>query len=470
MEHTPHIAMVPTPGMGHLIPLVEFAKRLVLRHNFGVTFIIPTDGPLPKAQKSFLDALPAGVNYVLLPPVSFDDLPADVRIETRICLTITRSLPFVRDAVKTLLATTKLAALVVDLFGTDAFDVAIEFKVSPYIFYPTTAMCLSLFFHLPKLDQMVSCEYRDVPEPLQIPGCIPIHGKDFLDPAQDRKNDAYKCLLHQAKRYRLAEGIMVNTFNDLEPGPLKALQEEDQGKPPVYPIGPLIRADSSSKVDDCECLKWLDDQPRGSVLFISFGSGGAVSHNQFIELALGLEMSEQRFLWVVRSPNDKIANATYFSIQNQNDALAYLPEGFLERTKGRCLLVPSWAPQTEILSHGSTGGFLTHCGWNSILESVVNGVPLIAWPLYAEQKMNAVMLTEGLKVALRPKAGENGLIGRVEIANAVKGLMEGEEGKKFRSTMKDLKDAASRALSDDGSSTKALAELACKWENKISST
>ncbi|CAL5396868.1 unnamed protein product [Camellia sinensis] len=121
-------------------------------------------------------------------------------------------------------------------------------------------------------------------------------------------------------------------------------------------------------------------------------------------------MSGQRFLWVVRSPNDKSANAAFFTAQSQNDPFGFLPEGFLERTKGRGLVVQSWAPQIEVLRHHSTRGFLTHCGWNSILESVVHGVPLIAWPLYAEQKMNAVMLTEGLNVALRPKSDETGLV------------------------------------------------------------
>jgi len=114
----------------------------------------------------------------------------------------------------------------------------------------------------------------------------------------------------------------------------------------------------------------------------------------------------------------------------------------------------------------STGGFLTHCGWNSILESVVNGIPLIAWPLYAEQKMNAVMLTEDIKVAVRAKANENGLVGREEIGRLTKALMEGEDGKKLRSRMKELKDAAARVLSEDGSSTKALSELALSWKNK----
>ncbi|XVF33195.1 hypothetical protein REPUB_Repub17cG0147700 [Reevesia pubescens] len=468
-SQTPHIAILPSPGMGHLIPLVEFAKRLVHQHNFSVTFVIPTDDSPSKAQKSTLDSLPSSIDSFFLPRVDLSDLPEDSKIETLISLTVARSLSFLRDALKSLVAKTKLVGLVVDLFGTDAFDVAREFNVSSYIFFPSTAMALSLFLYLPKLDQMVSCEYRDLPEPVRIPGCVPIHGKELLDPIQDRKNDAYKWLLHHTNRYRLAEGIMVNSFEDLEAGAIKALQEKEPGKPPVYPVGPLVNVDPSSKADESDCLKWLDNQPHGSVLYVSFGSGGTLSYNQINELALGLEMSEQRFLWVVRSPNDKVANATFFSLESdQKDPFDFLPKGFLERTKGRGLVVPSWAPQAQVLSHGSTGGFLTHCGWNSTLESVVNGVPLIAWPLYAEQKMNAVMLTEDIKIALRPKPNENGLVCRDEIAKAVKGLIEGEEGKGVRNKMKDLKEAAAKVLSENGSSTKALSEVANKWKNQTS--
>ncbi|KAI8572711.1 hypothetical protein RHMOL_Rhmol01G0221000 [Rhododendron molle] len=94
MEQTPHLAILPAQGMGHLIPLAEFAKRLLLTHNFSATFITPTDpGPLPAAQKSFLHSLPTGINYLLLPPVNLDDLPDDIRTETRISLTVVRSHP-----------------------------------------------------------------------------------------------------------------------------------------------------------------------------------------------------------------------------------------------------------------------------------------------------------------------------------------------------------------------------------------
>ncbi|KAL8254083.1 hypothetical protein R6Q59_032310 [Mikania micrantha] len=465
MEKTPHIAIVPSPGMGHLIPLVEFAKKLKNNHNISATFMIPNDGPLSTPQRVYLDSLPTGLNHIILPSISLNDLPQDARMETRISLMITRSIDPIRQAFKSLVAETNMVALFIDLFGTDAFDVAIEFGVSPYVFFPSTAMALSLFLHLPKLDQMVSCEYWDLPEPVQIPGCIPVHGRDLLDPIQDRKDDAYKWVLHNAKRYMMAEGIAVNSFKELEGGALKALLEDEPGKPRVYPVGPLIQSGSSSDADGSECLRWLDGQPCGSVLFISFGSGGTLSSNQLNELALGLELSEQRFIWVVRSPNDR-PNATYFNLHGHEDPLGFLPKGFLEKTKDIGLVVPSWAPQAQILSHSSTGGFLTHCGWNSILETVVHGVPVIAWPLYAEQRMNAVSLTEDIKVALRPKADENGLVSRVEIARVVKGLLEGEEGKPIRSRIRDLKDAAANVLSKDGCSTKTLDQLVSKLKSK----
>lgn len=466
----PTVALMPTPGMGHLIPMIEFAKRLVVHQDLTVVLLIPTDGPPSKPQLTVVHALPPSISHIFLPPVSLSDLPDDAKVETLISLIVVRSLPSLRDGLRSLSATHRLVALVVDLFGSDAFDVAREFGISPFIYFPSTAMALSFFLDLPLLDEAVQCEYRDLPGPVKIPGCVPVHGKDLLDPVQDRKNDAYKWLLHHSKRYHLAEGIILNSFTDLEPGAIKALQTNEPGskKPPLYPVGPLVKMDkhnSEESKKDCECQKWLDNQPLGSVLFVSFGSGGTLSTAQMNELALGLEMSEQRFLWVVRSPNDFKANASFFNSLSDNP-FHFLPEGFVERTKARGLVVPSWAPQAQVLGHESTGGFLTHCGWNSILESVVNGVPLVAWPLYAEQRMNAVMLTEEVRVALRAEAGEGGMVEREEVARVVKGLMEGEEGKKLRYRMKDLKEAAAKALSENGSSSKTIAELATLWTNK----
>ncbi|KAK9094275.1 hypothetical protein Scep_025744 [Stephania cephalantha] len=463
-NQTPHIVILPSPGMGHIIPLGEFARKLISLHNFTVTFTIPTGNSPSKAMISYLQSLPKAIDYTFLPPVPLDDLPDPAKIETRISLTVNRSLDVIRDALKSFTATKRVVALVVDIFGTDAFDVAWEFKIKPYIFFTTNAMVLSFVKHLPELDKSITGEFRDLTEKLKFPGCVPIHGKDLLDPVQDRSDEAYKWFLHHAKRYELAEGIVANTFAELEP---RALTELKQRKdwPSVYFVGPLIQCNKDTPDEQCEILKWLDEQPHGSVLFVSFGSGGTLSSIQIEELAMGLEMSGQRFLWVVRSPSDEIANATYFTVQSINDPLSFLPEGFLERTKNLGLVVPNWAPQVKVLSHGSTAGFLSHCGWNSILESVVHGVPLITWPLYAEQKMNAVMLVEDLEVALKPEFAENGIVYRDDIARVVKGLVEGEEGKSLRSKMRDLKESAAMAFCENGSSTNSLSELAQKWKN-----
>jgi hydroquinone glucosyltransferase len=275
-------------------------------------------------------------------------------------------------------------------------------------------------------------------------------------------------MVHHGLGYRKADGILVNSFDALESGAAKVFAQKEPGRPPVYTIGPLIRG--PKKEEGAECLKWLDEQPKGSVLFVSLGSVGTLTATQWAELALGLEASGQRFLFVVRSPSDTDINDAYIKVGSTDDPLVYLPEGFAGRTKGVGLVVPWWAPQIEVLAHRATGGFLSHCGWNSTLESVVNGVPMIAWPLFAEQKQNAVMLVEGEKVALRLAAAEGGMVTREEVARVVKELMQGEEGKKVRGRVRELQEAAAKALADDGSSDRAIAEVATRWKNSTSST
>ncbi|XP_043718118.1 hydroquinone glucosyltransferase-like [Telopea speciosissima] len=465
----PLVILLPSPGIGHIIPFAEFAKRLILQ-NFAVTFTIPNDGNPAKAQQDVLDALPQSINYIYLTPVDFSDLPHDARLETIINQTTSRSLNSLRETLNNISATHRIVAMVVDSFSTDAFDVANELNIPPYLFFSADALLLSLTLHVPKMDEMYSGEYRDMPEPLKLPGCVPILPANLTSPLQDRTDDAYKSCLYHYKRYRMAQGILLNSFVGVEGRAIKALNNgSDPTIPPVYPIGPLIRKGlkAGADEDDVECLRWLDDQPTGSVLFVSFGSGGTLSMEQFTELAFGLELSEQQFLWVIKSPVQNKSNACYFNPRSIQDPFAFLPEGFLERTKGRGLVVPSWAPQVRVLSHDSTGGFITHCGWNSILESVVHGVPFIAWPLFAEQRMNSQLLVEDLKVALNPKAQKNGVVGRAEIAAIVKSLMEGDEGKRIRQRMRVLQATAEVVLSEDGYTPKSLSELAQKWKSNV---
>lgn len=463
LESRPRVALLPTPGMGHLIPLVELAKRLVAHHGFSVT-IITLACSASTAQSALLSSLPAAhISSLSLPPVPLDDLPPDAFIETTIAEATARSLPAIRLALSALLP--DLVAVVVDLFGCDIFSVAADLRLPRYMFFPTNLLTLSVVFHLPALDAAATAEFRHLPEPIRLPGCVPIPGPDLLYPLQDRSNDAYRWVLHLSRRYGEAQGILVNSFDAIEPETAAVFRKAEPGRPPIYLVGPLT-PQSKEGEEEAECLRWLDSQPTGSVLFVSFGSGGTLSSAQMAELALGLEMSGKRFLWVVRSPSDSgEASEAYFTVQSKADPFRFLPPGFAERTRDVGLLVPSWAPQVAVLNHAATGGFLCHCGWNSTLESVVAGVPMVTWPLFAEQRQNAVMLAQGARIALPPRPGEGGLVPREEVKRVVCELMDGEEGKAAKRRVAELQKAAISGLDDGGAAYKALAVVAGDWKN-----
>lgn len=426
----PHVAMLATPGMGHLIPLAELAKRLAARH--GITTTLLTFASTASAtQRAFLASLPPAISAQSLPPVSLADLPPTAAIETRMSEECLRSVPALTSVLLELRRATRLVAFVADLFGADSFDAAAAAGVRrKCLFFPTNLHVLTLILHLPELDESVTCEFRDLAEPLRLPGCVPIPGPDILMPLQDKSDACYKWMVHHGAKYRDADAVLVNSFDAVEPAAAAILRQPDPHRPVVYPIGPLIKhedggANKDSSAPRKACLEWLDRQPARSVIFVSFGSGGALPSEEMRELALGLERSGQRFLWVVRSPSDGGAvNDNYYDAESKKDPFAYLPEGFVDRTKDVGLLVPSWALQTRVLAHAATGGFLTHCGWNSVLESLVHGVPMVAWPLYAEQRQNAAMLADAsVGAAIRvPETGKN----QEEIAAVVRELMEGE--------------------------------------------
>jgi hydroquinone glucosyltransferase len=201
----------------------------------------------------------------------------------------------------------------------------------------------------------------------------------------------------------------------------------------------------------------LDEQPDESVLYVCLGSGGTLSAEQTAELAAGLEASRQRFLFVVRIPSDKDSSASFFDITAKlggYDPLSYLPEGFVERTRRVGLCVPMWAPQVEVLNHHAVGGFLSHCGWNSTLEAAAARVPVLAWPLYPEQWLNAVILSERVGLALRPSV--DGVVPRDEVAAVVRELLLGEKGGAARVKARQLQQAAAKAWAPDGMSRKAF--------------
>ncbi|KAF7146215.1 hypothetical protein RHSIM_Rhsim04G0083200 [Rhododendron simsii] len=201
-----------------------------------------------------------------------------------------------------------------------------------------------------------------------------------------------------AVRLRQTKGIMVNTFEELESNAVRFLAENDKAQP-VYPVGPVIHLVNNKNEEDeeaTEIVKWLDNQPLSSVVFLCFGSMGCFGGDQLKEIAQAIERSGHRFLWSVRQPPSKVKGGIPGEYQDLNQVL---PQGFLECTK-KIGKVIGWAPQVAILSHKAVGGFVSHCGWNSTLESLWCGVPVATWPMHAEQQTNAFQLVRELRLAV----------------------------------------------------------------------
>ncbi|TXG47527.1 hypothetical protein EZV62_026821 [Acer yangbiense] len=331
-----HVAVLPSPGMGHIIPLFELAKRLVVfNHDIHVSFlVINTDEDDSAAREQYLyshSTHPPGLDVVDIPPVNVSDVVRDdMLILTRICVIVEESLKSLKSV---LIKLGKPEALVIDLFCTGAFEICSKLSIPVYSFSTPSTAFLTFSLYLPTLDREVEGEFVNLPEPISIPGCSPIRPDDLLDQVRNRKNDQYKWFYLHMSRLPLAAGILVNTWEDFEPVPLKAIREHSfflqLPTPPVYPVGPLIKQDEPSSSSDEECLTWLDNQPADSVLFIALGSGGTLTTGQLLEMAWGLEMSQQKFIWVLRKPDDADASSTFFNVGSDiNDPKSLIQVGW----------------------------------------------------------------------------------------------------------------------------------------------
>lgn len=337
---------------------------------------------------------------------------------------------------------------------------ATNLNIPVYYFSTSGACCLAQLLYFPTLHKNTNISFKDMNTLVHSPGLPPIPSSDMLGPLLDRTSSDYSDFLEFSKQLPESAGIIINTFESLEPKVIKAITNgecvPDGPTPPIYCIGPLLAEGGDGSH---ECLKWLDLQPKGSVVYLCFGSLGVFSSDQLKEIAKGLEMSGHRFLWVVRTPPSNKKEDRFLKPPEPNLDLL-LPDGFLDRTKDKGLVVKTWAPQVAVLSHESIGGFVTHCGWNSVLEAVRAGVPMVAWPLYAEQRFNKVQLVEEMKLALPMDESEGGHVPWTEVEKRVRQLMESDEGKAIREVATIRKEEAAMAMmSDTGSSRVALSKL-----------
>jgi hypothetical protein len=472
------IVLYPGAGVGHIMPMAELAKML-LNHGCNVTMVI-----LPSPVKSSdlgadvverITAANPSITFHVLPPIQPPEFASSGKQPLLLWFQMLRQYNEKLEDFLRSIPRQRLHSLVVDMFGVDAIDVAAKLGVPVYTFVPSGVSALATLTQVPALLANRGKGLKELGDtPLEFLGVPPVPASHLVkELLADPEDELCKTMASIFKRGMDTRGVLVNSFESLESRAVKAfgypLFVPGKVMPPIYCVGPLVRQcahDDNVKAERHECLAWLDAQPKGSVVFLSFGSLGTPSAEQLKEIAVGLDKSGQRFLWVVRVPADIDDPRRFLEKLAEPDLNELLPQGFLEQTKDRGLIVTSWAPQVEVLQHPATGAFVTHCGWNSTLEGIMAGIPMLCWPLYAEQKMNKVfMTTTEMGVGVEMEGYERGFIRAEEVEAKLGLVMESEEGRELKERVAARKKEAEVALAFGGSSHAAIVRFLSDVKN-----
>ncbi|GMI98514.1 UDP-glucosyl transferase 71B6 [Hibiscus trionum] len=463
------LVFVPLPAMGHLVSTVQLAKLLVnLNSNLSITVLTikpPSDAKVSAYIDTLIATATSRVKFINLQQQSDSEVGVFTFFTTLVQthgLLLKEAVTNIVDHSNSVPDSPRLAGFVLDMFLTPLVDLASEFGVPSYAFYTSGAGFLGFQFYTQALhdEQNVDfLELKDSDTEFTIPSYTnPVSTRLF--PSIMFNPESVNFFLNMARGLRKVKGIMVNTFSEFESHAVNSFSNDKLQIPPVYPVGPILNLDGSNEVhQNHDAIKqWLNEQPRSSVVFLCFGSMGGFDADQVKEIANALEQSGHRFLWSLRRPAEQVngMNGTPTDYENVEEVL---PEGFLDRT-AEIGKVIGWAPQVVILGHPAIGGFVSHCGWNSTLESIWFGVPMATWPLYAEQQLNALALVKELRLAVEIKMDYKSEEDKVEIVkaekieNGIRWLMEQDSD--VRQRMKEMSDKCRKALMDGGSSHSAL--------------
>uniref|UniRef100_A0ACD5VCG6 Uncharacterized protein n=2 Tax=Avena sativa TaxID=4498 RepID=A0ACD5VCG6_AVESA len=447
----PHVVLLPSAGMGHLVPFSRLAVALTSGHgcDVSVATVLPTVSSAESAHLEALFAACPAVRRLDFHLAQFDASefpgadPFFLRFEA-----MRRSAPLLGP----LLAGAH--ALVTDIaLASVVIPVAKELRLPCYVLFTASAAMLSLCVHFPAyLDASAGGPVGDV----DIPGVYRIPKASMPQALHDPKHLFTRQFVANGRELARSDGLLVNSFDALEPEAIAALQNGSvvAGFPPVFSVGPLAPVSFSAgepAKSQSDYMRWLEAQPARSVVYVSFGSRKAISKDQLRELAAGLEASGHRFLWVVKS--------TVVDRDDDADLGELLGEGFLERVQGRGMVTKGWVEQEEVLKQESVGLFLSHCGWNSVTEAAASGLPVLAWPRFGDQRVNAGVVARsglGLWVDSWSWEGEEGLVKGEEIAEKVRAVMADETARK---KAVGVRDAAAKAVADSGTSYENLAQF-----------
>ncbi|XP_077224300.1 7-deoxyloganetin glucosyltransferase-like [Tasmannia lanceolata] len=456
----PHVVCIPFPAQGHINPMLQLAKLLHFR-GFYITFIntefnhrrlVSSRGPdLVKGSDDFrFETIPDG-----LPMIDCDrtqDIPA-------LCNSLRNNChpPFL-DLLNKLNSSASgppVTCIISDGVMSFTLSAAEELGIPEFVFFTPSGCGFMSYLHYSELiergyvplkdESCLSNGYLDTQIDF-IPGMRDISLRDLptFIRTTDRDDIMLNYDLYNGKNASRARAVILNTFYDLEREVIDGIASKFSLR--VYGLGPLSLlcdqiSESPSKSiglnlwkEDTNCLEWLDQKGHRSVLYVNFGSITVMTPKQLREFAWGLANSKRFFLWVIRP--DLVEGES-----------AILSEEFIKETQERGFF-SGWVPQEQVLSHSSIGGFLTHSGWNSTMESICGGVPMLCWPFFAEQQMNCRFACTEWGIGMEIDTD----VKREEVESLVRELMEGEKGKVMRKKAGEWKESAEKATISGGSS------------------
>jgi len=470
-QHQLNVIFLPFPAPGHMIPMVDKA-RLFAKHGVSVT-IITTPANALTFQKAIDNDFNCGyqIRTRVLPfPAAQVGLPDGLENVTdgtspEIFDNVILGILMIKDQIELLFQELQPDSLVTDMMLPWTVESAAKLGIPRLYYYSSSYFSTCAKYSIRKYKPhkgLVSDTHR-----FTIPGLphnvemTPLQLDDGLR-TESSVTELFDAVHESESR---SYGALCNSFHEIE-GDYEQLYKSTVGKSwSVGPVSAWLYKDDERKINrghkedfaqESEWLDWLNSKQNESVLYVSFGSLARLPHSQLVELAHGLEHSGHNFIWVIRKKNES---------ENGDSFLGEFEEKMKESKKG--YIIWNWAPQLLILDHPAIGGFLTHCGWNSILESVSAGLPMITWPIFGEQFYNEKLVVDVLKIGVPVGAKENKWatteedagVGREEIAKAVVHLMGKEESRDMRRRARKLSDAAKKSIEEGGSSYRNLFQL-----------
>ncbi|KAL5805642.1 hypothetical protein ACOSQ3_028546 [Xanthoceras sorbifolium] len=429
----PHVLVIPFQAQGHLLPIMEFSQWLA-KHGIKIT-IVNTESTHNQIVNALAreEDISNSIRLVSCPDVYN---PEEMKkLIAKMNNASSSSSSSEEEGV-----TDKISCILLDTLLSWNMEVAAEMGIRAAMITCFSATHMLTVTNLQKLieDGVIGHDGTPKQQMIQLSPAIPSMDTSHLgwinlDTGESEKY-AFEFALKVSKSTMLTDWVLCNSTYDLEPAAFDM-------NPKMCPIGPLLASNRSGNIvgnlwsEDSSCLKWLDQQATQSVIYVAFGSAATFDQTQFEEFAMALQLSNRPFLWVVRP-----------DVANKLDD-AYL-KGFQDRMGTRGLII-SWAPQQKVLEHPSIACFFSHCGWNSTIEALSNGVPLLCWPYGLDQFYNADYICSIWKVGLGFNQDETTTITRDEIKNKLEELLGSE---KYKANALDLKEKLKNSIREGGNS------------------